>query len=134
MATKLAKWIFFSVLISICPLGAAYLISQAMGLNTEPSSFISRGELQLISVVLLATGLGELIGGRETAGVVKALKIIVGGMAVGLYFISAMWFGAISIKLIEGNSSPQAGTEILPILFFLGAVLLGGACVCLSEA
>ncbi len=132
MAKKLTRWIFFSVLISICPLCAAYLISQTMGLKVELSSFISRGELQLISVALLATGIGELIGSKEIATIAK---IIVGGIAISLSFIMAMWFGAISSKLIiEGISAVhQTGTEIYAILSFLSAIVVGGSCVVLSE-
>jgi len=144
---RIAKWIFFSVLVSVCPLGALYVICQEMGLNVEPSFFLTRGELQLITVVLLATGVGELIGSKETAGVVKTMKIVVGGMAIALYFMSAMWFGVISIELIKRTSTSQAGPdplvigtsasqtspETLPMLFFVGAVVLGGACIVISE-
>jgi hypothetical protein len=101
-----------------------------MGLNTKLSYFICRGELQLISVALLATGIGELIGSKQTAVIGK---IVLGGIAIVLSFIFAMWFGAISSQIIAGGAHPQSGNEIYAILSFLFAVIVGGACLVISE-
>jgi hypothetical protein len=134
MTRRIAKWIFFSVLASVCPLFTTYMIS-SISRNIPWESIISRGELQLISLALLANGIGELIGAAREgiSDVTVILKIVFGGFAFIGFFGCAIWFGSISSQLIQASSiNPLAGMGVHSIVTFISAVVLGGSCIILS--
>lgn len=129
MATKLLRWLFFTVLLSLIPIVASYVIGAA---NKKASislvSVLDQGDLYLLCSVFCAAGLGELIGlGRKRFEIVK---IFVGGVAI-LHVVMCIF-------LYVAIRNPSASTDIdylvfLSMVLFSTGILASTACVALSE-
>jgi hypothetical protein len=128
-AKRLARWIFFSVLISLCPMFATYLIVLETPQQTITlADLLSQGGLQLISVVLLAVSVGELLGSRES---LSKTKIVLGGISIFLTLLLAMEYGAITVRIVEHGTSKCS--IWFPLITFASAIIISSACVALSE-
>src|SRR5687768_2260413 len=58
---KLAKWLFYEVAFALLPLGFAWKERMVRGEEADWFAILGRGELLLVSVAIVAAGIGELI-------------------------------------------------------------------------
>jgi hypothetical protein len=125
---KLARWVGFTVLISLSPLLAAYLGLKAYSRYHGIISLSEHGELLLIACVIGSSAVGELVPPKTKRR--TGAKILVAGITLCLVLISSIYFGLISL----GTGTIDAGmvsSHSLILLVF--TVIISGFCVALSE-
>lgn len=125
MVEKLLKWLLFSVIVSIVPLFSIYIILHLNSTNPSLISLISRGELQLISVALLANGIGEIVASNS---VKKIFQILLAGLSTVLLLIISIWYGAIANILISGKAA-NSSMEYPTLITFIIAFFVSGLCI-----
>ena len=142
MGAKIARWLLFTVLFSLIPLGVDFL-AEAARTNGEVSiSSIGRhGELYLLASAMCAVGLGELTGISSKYLIAKLLAggaaMIVIGAATALYTISA---SDAATALAQQAGSQPAVTQSFAhnvisysYLMFIFACIASTSCIALSE-
>jgi hypothetical protein len=105
---KVLRWLLFGVIVSILPLVFAYLVL-LMNPNPAPGSItpkvtgasavLGNGELLVVTWVLAASAIGEVIGGDEGKGWFEGrgwLKIVSGGLTLIALIFAALFFAAIA--------------------------------------
>ena len=129
MAAKIFRWAIFTVLFSLLPIVASYVIAVAKkdGTFVPLGSVIEHGELYLLSSSFAAVGLGEVIGVNESW---KISKIIVAGFSLLNVGLSSILFATASN--MAGNANAVLEAFSYPIFFF--SFIVGTACIALSEA
>ncbi|TCR80784.1 hypothetical protein EV561_11361 [Rhizobium sp. BK376] len=110
MSTKVVRWLFFTVLLSVVPIVGSYVSGTA---NNKPDlslwSVLDQGDLYLLCTAFCCAGLGELIGLGVKKG--ELAKIIVGRTAT--FHILACIFLYVLIR----NPSPTTDTHYLVSLW-----------------
>ncbi len=131
MLQKLIKWLLFSAVISVVPLFSTYIILLLHSNYTTITTIIARGELQLISVALLANGIGEVVSNDNIS---KTIKIALSGLSTILLLLISIWYGAIVSSLIAQNSTstPQV-LEFPSLIIFLVSFFISACCVVVGE-
>jgi hypothetical protein len=128
---KLLKWLFFSVVISLLPLGLSSAILFLNNLNFTFLNLISRGELQFISTSLLANGFGELLC-NEANG--KIPRLILGGMSAVLIICSTCWYGSIVLSSVQSVAvSSQVDFVYYSLVTLVSSLFLSCICVLFGE-
>lgn len=115
LAARMARWMIFTVVLSIIPLVIDYLASSAHAHGELPSlgGVYSKGELCLTTTALAGVAAGEIFGLSERA---KTPKIILGGLCLIFSISSIAIYG-----MIKSNSDPLA----LPIFAQVSVYLFG---------
>lgn len=154
---KLARWIIFSVLVSLLPV--IFSLLQQMTVKHHRISFGTlgaHGEFLLIAVAILAASLGESVG-RKMDEKMMLPYIIVEGLNAIFLILAALWFAYIigtlqsqqnSLSAAINNGKPPtivAAAEAMPdfndglitavsfgILVF--AVLISIGCITVAES
>lgn len=127
MVEKLIKWLLFSAVISLVPICATYVI--LLSSNNSPSfiSLICRGELQLISVALLANGIGEIVA-NDTIN--KIIKLLLTGVSTILLLIISIWYGSIVSSLISSSINTTNDFLVLyTLIAFIASFVISGCCI-----
>ncbi|MCE0522451.1 MAG: hypothetical protein LV480_06025 [Methylacidiphilales bacterium] len=91
------KWLFFTILLSILPLGLTAITLMNHNKFTSLSDCYSHGELLLIGVGLVGSTLGELFGNLKSH---LSATIIVGAVCFILGVMNSAWFADISASLL----------------------------------
>lgn len=131
MLEKLLKWLLFSVIVSVVPLFSTYIILVIY--SSEPSfvSIISRGELQLISVALLANGIGDVV---TSESIRKVFQVLLIGLSTVFLLVISIWYGAITSILISGTSTTTYQSLEYPTLIaFLVSFFISACCVAVGD-
>ena len=151
----MSRWFFFSVLVSLIPLGfelikietrivdstpptinaganpvPAPVESELQHLGDSLKSVLKGGELLLISVAIAAGAIGEVIGSERKR---VTLKIITTGCCVVVLLVCCFWFVDISTSERDGAQLNfkliAAGSMAMFALTFISS----GACLVVSE-
>ena len=102
---KVLRWLLFGVIVSILPLVFAYFVllmnpNPTAGSNvTGMSAVLGNGELLVVTWVLAAGAIGEVIGSDEGKGWFKGrgwLKIVSGGLTLIVLIFATLFFAAIA--------------------------------------
>jgi hypothetical protein len=122
MAAAFVRWLMFHVAAALCPLGAHALFLTTKSAEVSLPAIFGEGELLLLSTVVSATGLGELVG---RGGRFQVPRVIVGGVNVILIIMACLYFASISV---EQSSADQHAAKVAhySLLMFLCAVVCGG--------
>jgi hypothetical protein len=128
MTEKLVRWAVFRVIIALVPL-AFNLASMLTEGKLELVQICSRGELLLISAVISAGAIGEIIGVVEGHNIGK---LFAGGACVITLFIASHWFATISTAIRLEKQVNSEGIAIGSVILFIITVIAGGCCVALS--
>lgn len=116
LAARMARWIIFTVILSLAPLLIDYLaaVGRAHGTLLQISEVYAKGELCLIATALAGVATGEMFGLSERA---KTAKIVLGGLCLLLAI------GSIALYvMMKSNLDPLAlptYTYISGFLFIL---------------
>jgi hypothetical protein len=128
MGAKIARWLLFSVIFSLVPILASYLLAVA---NTSagfpPLATVAKhGELFLLSSALAAIGLGEVIGVNQKG---QIYKIITGGFSCINIGLSTFLF------VFTNNAADLAASYFSSVSYwmFLFSCVVATSCVALSE-
>jgi hypothetical protein len=125
---KLARWLGFTVLISLAPLFAAYLGLSAYSQFHGLVSLTEHGELLLIACVIGSTSVGELIPPKTSKS--TGSKISVGSITLCLVLVSSIYFGLISLGVGRIDSEVVFSHSLRLLIF---TVIMSCFCIALSE-
>lgn len=136
MSERAHKWIWFTALGSITPILIFAITLWAKGKWQGFGYLIERGELFLISAVLLASSIGDLFTANKMMATKKMRHTRIGilGVSLGLGLVSAVWYALIldcllAVPAMKYNAPLVVNTSSL---IFLSTLLMGLACVMLS--
>jgi hypothetical protein len=129
MGAKVARWLVFSVLFSLVPICASYALAIASSTTVVPplSSVVKHGDFYLLSSVLSAVGLGEVIGANQKF---QVYKIITGGVSCLIIGFSTFLFVYASTSELELVELKLAYASYWMFVF---ACIVATSCVVLSE-
>lgn len=131
VTAKIARWLLFGIVFPVVPLAANYLW---LGLREEAPDFsavLRNGELLLVTSIMCATALGEIIGTQEKYPIAK---IVAGGLTAAIMMLAIMLFVNISeVRLNHGKISDVSIMSRSLIAFCFG-IITCTSCVALSEA
>ncbi|OCC02398.1 hypothetical protein BA190_24040 [Labrys sp. WJW] len=125
---KVLRWLIFSIIFSLLPLGLDYLM--ALSRSKSPSGsiwadVIGRGELCLIAVTLSAVGAGEMYG-TQLKG--ERLSVILGGASL----INTMLGVALYVMMKSAADTPSAYI-LFSIIIFFSTLVVATSCIAASE-
>lgn len=127
LGAKLARWVFFTVLISLAPIFLDYAVLLARDGQALPpiQMVLDHGELYLLSSAFLCVGLGEVIGSSSK---LKVTKIVVSGLAVLILIL------AVGLYVASKNVDQNAGIFFSgpSVWFFIASCGLSTSCIALS--
>jgi hypothetical protein len=129
--TPLLRWLLFSVLIAVLPIGfnGIFMVNRSEPLVWK--SLLAHGELYLISVAVTAAALGEMFG-RE--GGKKLTRMCLTGLSCILIAISSVLFA--DTASIARQAEGQMNIDFVAwgsITFFVFSVVTGACCIVVSE-
>jgi amino acid permease len=127
---KLARWLLFGIIFPIVPLIANYLW---LGMHEEPQGVavvIRNGELLLVTSVMCAVALGEIIG---TSDKLPTTKILAGGATIIIMMLAIMLFVNISDVRFNNGKISDASIMTRSLITFFSAIFTCTSCVAVSE-
>ena len=131
--TSLARWLVFTVLLSLVPIGfsALQLLSRGIDLSLRESlhEVLGRGDLLLIAAILCGGATGELFASGTSY---RMLRIIAAGGAILILTFSAMLFGDLAAAQLSGQAVDSLHIERMSTWFFGAAVVSGASCIALG--
>jgi uncharacterized membrane protein len=125
---KVAKWLMFTVLISLAPLLASWIWAAAS--SSDPVGLyavVRQGDLCLLAASFCAVGLGELIGIKRST---QTLMIFVGGTSALTIMLSVFLYALVRNATSLPNEGYVVGASVA--LFVIG-VVSSTVCVAISE-
>lgn len=93
------------------------------------AQLLERGELLLISAVLLATAFGDLLASDTH---MKRTKMFVGALTLLFGAAAAVWYAIILDCLMTGGEYPATTVVYCSVVIFGSTLVIGLACVMLS--
>lgn len=136
MSERAHKWLWFTAAGSITPILIFAVILWVKGNWVGFGYLIERGELFLISVVLLASSIGDLFTANQVMATKKMRHTRIGilGVSLGLGLVSAVWYALILDCLLAKPVLKYNAPLVVNTSFaiFLSTLLMGLACVMLS--
>lgn len=129
MAAKVLRWLFFTVFLSLIPIGVSYLIGAANTVSPLTlNDALEHGDLYLLGVAFCATGLGELIGlGKRRF---KGVQIFVAGVA--MFHLVACLILYVFVRNPPANTNMEYFIYLSKVLFLSG-VAISTTCIAISE-
>lgn len=130
MIESLVRWVIFSVIVALLPLGFNLLRDIGRGRGVSFVRLFSHGELLLVSAAISAGALGQLFGVRESLSIAK---VISGGACVVILTLASLWFADISGA---GDSKPSLDTKAIckgSMIIFACTVIASCCCVALGK-
>lgn len=138
MLVTLAKWLIFSVLISLVPIAFSYQkIWVRSGNVPSLEQILSGGELFLLACALCASSVGGLIGSSRDR---MLAKTAIGGISIIIVAAASMIFADVSAASTAGAGAGQLNYELnkslitlLSIVYFACSLIVSGVGVILAE-
>ena len=127
---RFVRWLIFSVVLSLVPLGVSALIRATRGQAVTLESLLANGELLLIAAALTSAAVGDLLGGT---GKRPVRELIAGGSCIVLLAVSALYFADVSAARASQSTIDLGLVRSISIVLFSCALLSSGSCVLLSE-
>jgi hypothetical protein len=131
LVQRFIRWLTFTVLVSVLPIFAGWLAGQDRHRSVPVSNLLGHGALLIICVTMCATAAGELIHDRSQ--VLGTLKIIMGGLAILLALLSALWYADVAATALDASSLDATFVSTGSLLAFASAVVVSTLCICLAE-
>lgn len=132
MSSRIMKWLFFSVLVSLVPLVLSGLILSDHGQLKSISDVWRRGELFLISLIGTAAAVGDLMASKTTH---SKRKMAIVGLAGILGLVVTCWYVELTsnaiLTLAGQPNTLQANILAYSPWVYLCSLILGLACVML---
>jgi len=128
---RLQQWALYGVGLALAPLFVAYFVSLIFVLHLTPVDVLKDGELFIISAVIAAAGIGELVSGGKTR---RGYRRAAGAGCIGAVILGSVGFAVVSAAHAMGEPVGEGMVAWLSVLTFAGAVLGSGGCVALAEA
>src|SRR5438105_1132787 len=98
----LLRWLMFGALLSLVPIGVAYLVRAIVTSGNRPAAPLPRGDLFLLAATAAFAGLGNLVSRNHDR---KLVPIMAGGVALINGLIAAFLYGAVlSANAIDQGS------------------------------
>jgi hypothetical protein len=129
---KLLRWIMFSIVLALLPLGMKYLSLVTRNHEFSLSNIVSHGELLLITITMCTTAIAELL----CSGSGKKLpKLFVGSWTILILIVATGYFADISVAFELGQAEKFSKSTIFyyQVWLFVLSFLFGIACIFLSE-
>jgi|GEM_PF-1600988 len=129
---KIVRWIMFSIVLSLLPLGMKMLSLSIRNHNFSYSDIVSHGELLLITITMCTTAIAELFCSGSGS---KPPKLFVGSVTILILILAASLFSDISVAFELGRDK-DFGPDVIfntQIVLFVLSFILGIACIFLSE-
>jgi uncharacterized membrane protein len=131
---RLLKWVFFSVLIALIPIGITFL--NELTEDNAPAWLVigkrvlAHGELLLISAAIAADAVGDLIGAGKQY---LTLKISSGGACMLIILSAALWYANIAAMLQAGRNPNIDLVAMGSLLVLAGTVATSGLAKFVAE-
>ena len=125
MAVKLLRWLIFSVILALVPLGVSWLIQLTHGVSPSLYSLLQHGELLLIAAALSAAATGELIGSGDN--LLKG-KLVAGGVSLLIVVFSAIYFASISASVVAQSTLDNSVIGASSLIIYISSLVSGGCC------
>ncbi len=110
VGSRLAKWLVFSVLLSLLPIGARIAASSFSGSALTANELLKNGELLVLATVLTAAAIGDLVFDlnrlRESPG--RVAGVVTVNLLVLL--VSVLYFGLVTLDN-ENRSAQLAAAQ-----------------------
>lgn len=129
MKRELLQWLIFSVIVSLLPFLFVVLNGLTEGQLPILANLFSGGELQLISVGLAASAMGELLARRSTR---KTLEVLAIGLAVVVLILASWWYANLTIKIQIGTPIHHGNVAIGSIYLYIAAFITSLCCKILT--
>lgn len=131
-AFRLARWVFFAVVLALLPIAANALGAVTRADDTlEYDALFSHGELLLVATAALGAALSELFDARHTG--MRNAKLFVGWFAGLVMLASSMWFADIAAGLRDGSELDERSITDGSLVVFGLSLLSGGFCLLVAE-
>jgi hypothetical protein len=132
MWEKLAKWLIFSVLLSLVPLLANYGLYRITENAIDLELLLSHGELFLIAAALTGTALGEIIASRKKRQHGNWRLCSAGGSLL-IVILASMLFAFVSGTQLANRSLDTCFVEAASLVVYVCACVTGTFSIVLSE-
>ena len=129
MLQRLGKWAIWTVVVSVVPIIYCMIVLKNHGKLDLISTPWARGELLLISVIVVATSMGDLASARGTI----PMRGVVTGFAVIYLLIFGFCYGDILCSVALNQSFDENLVRYWSPYIFGLSLIIGGACVMLSK-
>jgi len=129
---KILRWVMFSIVLSLLPLGMKALSLSTRAHEFNWSSIVSHGELLIITITMCTTAIAELFcSGSKN----KLLKLVAGSFTISVLIVSSGYFSDISVAFELSQSTNFNPIVILQYQLWLFGIAfgLGIFCIFLSE-
>jgi hypothetical protein len=131
---KLLVWMLFGVVIALMPFYTRSIINYDRGQPVTLGEILADGELLVVSVVINAAAIGELMSKKEVPEHFRLARVAVIGVSVALLCVMSTWFADVSSIHAEGGKLPanhnMAGESLA---FFFSTLVASATCLALSE-
>ncbi|MBM2620849.1 hypothetical protein JIG36_35650 [Actinoplanes sp. LDG1-06] len=106
---KLVKWAFFSLILGFLSVAAAILVDWLSGTPTAVADITFTGEPFLVSLAIVAGGLGELVFDRRNQGLATIAQGVATWTALVMTVVSAIAYGVVRAGQSAELSSANVG-------------------------
>ena len=134
MSERAHKWFWFTAVASVFPIFIYAIILLARGRWAGFPFLIERGELFLISVVLLASSIGDLFTAGTPTKRMRHTRMAILGVSMVLAFGSAVWYAVVldCLVAVPAQEYNEALVSNCSLAVFGSTLLMGLACAMLS--
>jgi hypothetical protein len=131
---KLLVWMLFGVTIALMPFYTRAIINHDRGQPVTLAEILGDGELLVVSVVINAAAIGELMSKGEIPEHFKLAKVAVIGVSLALLCVMSTWFADVSSIHAGGAKLPDNHNMARESLaFFFATLVVSASSLALSE-
>lgn len=133
MKAKFARWVIFSVLLALVPLGFSALARWTRKQPADLDSILSSGELLLVTVGIVGAAVGELIGTNRKRGW-PTTEIVAAGMSLLILAVCSLYFADVAAARAAAHVVDGAVVTKVSLVLCSTGVVSSAICVLLSGA
>jgi len=127
MNTKFIRWILFSVILSLLPLFFLWLVNLAYeNRDSSMEALVSRGELMLVTAILCATVIGDLIGHNSKN---KIILLFFGFISVFLMLVSSSLYTLFAYPDLMAEKITDGYVFNTSVIVYVAALVSSSVCV-----
>jgi hypothetical protein len=118
------RWVCFGITLAVLPIATNWISSLTRGGEVSAWNILGNGELLLVSAVLGATSVGELMGARTRRFII--FRSVLSGFNLPLILLASIWFADISATVRSDVDVDQRFVAIGSLVVFLTEVTISG--------
>lgn len=118
------RWLCFGVTLAVLPIVTNWVSALTRGAEISVSAVLGNGELLLVSAVLGATSIGELMGARTRRFIV--FRSVLTGINLPLILLASIWFADIAATIRNEISVDQWFVSVGSASVFLTELVISG--------